>query len=90
MLGGILSFVVLWAYNLAFKTTLKEDQKFIGFITSRKFLLIAMLFSLMHLFFMGINGWMNPAGWNGGLPPISLIAFTFFAIGYIINFFGRK
>ena len=90
MLGGILSFVVLWAYNLAFKTTLKEDQKFIGFITSRKFLLIAMLFSLMHLFFMGINGWMNPSGWNGGLPPISLVAFTFFAIGYIINLFGRK
>jgi len=90
MIGGILSFVVLWAYNLAFKTTLKEDQKFIGFITSRKFLLIAMLFSLMHLYFMGINGWMNPSAWNGGLPPISLIAFTFFIIGYIINLFGRK
>ena len=89
MLGGILAFVVLLAYNLTFKTTLKEDQKFIGFITSRKFLLITMLFSLMHLYFMGINGWMNPAGWNG-LPPISLVAFTFFAIGYIINLLGRK
>ena len=55
MIGGILSFVVLWAYNLAFKTNLKEDQKFINFITSRKFLLVAMLFSLLHLFFMGIN-----------------------------------
>jgi DMSO/TMAO reductase YedYZ heme-binding membrane subunit len=90
MLGGILSFVVLWAYNLAFKTTLKEDKMFIQFITSRKFLLIAMLLSLVHLFFMGINGWMNPADWNRGLPPISLIAFTFFIIGYIINLFGRK
>ncbi len=90
MLGGILAFVVLWAYNLAFKTTLKEDQKFISFITSRNFLLIAMLFSLIHLYFMGINGWMNPIGWNGGLPPISLIAFTFFIVGYIINLFGRK
>ena len=90
MLGGIFSFVVLWAYNLAFKTNLIEDQKFIRFITSRKFLLIAMLFSLIHLFFMGYKGWLNPAGWNGGLPPISLVAFTFFAIGYIINLFGRK
>jgi len=90
MLGGVIAFVVLWAYNLAFKTNLKEDQKFISFITSRKFLLIAMLFSLMHLYFMGINGWMNPTDWNGGLPPISLIAFTFFAFGYIINLFGRK
>jgi len=90
MLGGILSFVVLWAYNLAFKTTLKEDQKFIGFITSRRFLLIAMLFSMAHLFFMGYEGWLNPSGWNGGLPPISLVAFTFFVVGYIINLFGRK
>ena len=77
MLGGILSFVVLWAYNLAFKTDLKEDKAFIQFITSRKFLLMAMLFSLMHLFFMGYKGWLNPSGWNGGLPPISLVAFTF-------------
>jgi len=90
MLGGILAFVVLWVYNFAFKTTMKEDQKFISFITSRKFLLIAMLFSLLHLYFMGIKGWMNPTGWNGGLPPISLVAFTFFLFGYIINFFGRK
>lgn len=90
MLGGIISFVVLWAYNLAFKTTMKEDQKFISFITSRSFLLIAMLFSLMHLFFMGFEGWLNPADWNGGMPPISLVAFSFFVVGYIINLFGRK
>ena len=90
MLGGILAFVVLWAYNLAFKTYLKEDKIFIQFITSRKFLLIAMLFSLMHLFFMGYKGWLNPSEWHGGLPPISLVAFAFFAIGYVINLLGRK
>ncbi|MCK5814548.1 MAG: hypothetical protein KAH07_01250 [Flavobacteriaceae bacterium] len=90
MLGGILAFVVLWVYNSAFKTDLKEDKTFIQFITSRKFLLIVMLFSLMHLFFMGFKGWLNPSEWHGGLPPISLVAFTFFAIGYIINLFGRK
>jgi DMSO/TMAO reductase YedYZ heme-binding membrane subunit len=90
MLGGIISFVVLWGYILAFKTTMKEDQKFISFITSRRFLLIAMLFSLMHLFFMGYEGWLNPSGWNGGMPPISLVAFSFFIVGYIINLFGRK
>ena len=90
MLGGVLSFVVLWAYNLSFQTHLREDQAFIQFITSRKFLLWAMLLSLIHLFFMGFKGWMNPSVWPGGLPPISLVAFVFFAIGYIINLFGRK
>jgi hypothetical protein len=90
MLGGVLSFVVLWGYNLSFQTHLREDTAFIKFITSRKFLLTAMLFSLVHLFFMGLKGWMNPGDWHGGLPPISLLGFIFFTIGYVINLLGRK
>ncbi len=90
MLGGVLSLVVLWGYNLSFQTHLREDTQFIKFITSRRFLLTAMLLTLMHLFFMGYEGWVNPGSWHGGLPPISLIGFVFFVIGYIINLFGRK
>jgi hypothetical protein len=90
MLGGILAFVVLWAYNLSFQTFLREDQAFIRFITSRKFLLFALLLGAAHLFFMGYSGWLKPAGWHGGLPPISLVAFAFFAIGYVVNLLGRK
>jgi len=90
MLGGVLSFVVLWGYNLSFQTFLREDQAFIKFITSRNFLLTAMLFSLLHLFFMGYKGWMVPETWHGGLPPISLVAFVFFLVGYLINLLGRK
>ena len=90
MLGGVLAFVVLWAYNLSFQTHLREDNAFIGFITSRKFLLTAMLLGAVHLFFMGYEGWLNPSGWHGGLPPVSLVAFAFFAVGYVVNLFGRK
>jgi hypothetical protein len=90
MLFGILAFVVLWGYNMSFQTQMREDKAFIAFITSRKFMLFALLLGAFHLFFMGYEGWMNPAGWNGGLPPISLVAFSFFVIGYLINFLGRK
>jgi hypothetical protein len=90
MLGGVLAFVVLWGYNLSFQTHLREDKAFIQFITSRTFLLWAMLLGAAHLFFMGYEGWLNPSGWHGGIPPVSLVAFTFFAIGYVINLFGRK
>jgi DMSO/TMAO reductase YedYZ heme-binding membrane subunit len=90
MLGGVLAFVVLWAYNLSFQTFLREDQAFIRFITSRKFLLFALLLGAVHLFFMGYEGWLKPAGWHGGLPPISLVAFVFFATGYVVNLFGRE
>jgi DMSO/TMAO reductase YedYZ heme-binding membrane subunit len=90
MLGGVLAFVVLWGYNMSFQTFLREDRAFIQFITSRKFLLFALLLGGVHLIFMGYEGWLNPAGWHGGLPPVSLVAFTFGTIGYVINLFGRK
>ncbi len=90
MLAGVLAFVVLWGYNLSFQTHLREDTAFIQFITSRKFLLFAMTLGAIHLFFMGYKGWLNPSGWHGGLPPISLVAFAFFVSGYIVNLLGRK
>ncbi len=90
MLGGVLAFVVLWTYNMSFQTFLREDQAFIRFITSRKFLLSAMLLGAAHIFFMGYEGWLKPAGWHGGLPPVSLVSFAIFATGYVINLFGRK
>lgn len=90
MLGGVLSFVVLWGYNLSFQTHLRDEKAFIQFITSRNFLLFAMLLSAVHLFFMGFEGWLSPAGWHGGLPPISLVAFVVFAVGYLANLMGRK
>ncbi len=90
MLGGVLAFVVLWGYKMSFQTFLREDKAFIQYITSRKFLLFALLLGGVHLFFMGYEGWLNPAGWHGGIPPVSLVAFTFGTIGYVINLFGRK
>ena len=90
MLGGILSFVVLWGYNLSFQTHLREDKAFISFITSRNFLLISGLFGLIHLYFMGYKSWLIPSDWPGGLPPISLIGFVIFSLGYVINLIGRK
>lgn len=90
MLGGVVSFVSLWVYFLSFLTHLRDDEKFIKVITSRPFLLAAMLFSLIHVFFMGYKVWVEPGDWYGGLPPISLIAFVFFSIAYVINLLGRK
>jgi hypothetical protein len=90
MLGGVLAFVVLWAYNMSFQTHMREDKAFIQFITSRTFLLWAMLLGAAHIFFMGYEGWLSPGAWHGGIPPVSLVAFVVFAIGYVANLFGRK
>ena len=90
MLFGVLAFVVLWGYNMSFQTFLREDKAFIQFITSRRFMLFALLLGAAHLFFMGYGGWLEPSGWHGGLPPISLVAFSFFVLGYLANLLGRE
>ena len=90
MLFGVLGFVGLWVYNLSFQTFLREDQAFIQLITSRKSMLFALVLGGLHLFFMGYKGWMAPADWHGSLPPISLVAFSFFSVGYLINLLGRE
>lgn len=90
MLAGVCAFVVLWGYNMAFQTFLREDKAFIQFITSRKFMLFALLLGAAHIFFMGYEGWLNPDGWHGGLPPVSLVAIAIFAVSYVANLFGRK
>ena len=82
--------MVLWAYNMTFQTHLREDKAFISFITSRSFLLFALILGGAHVMFMGYEGWLNPSAWHGGIPPVSLVAFVFFGAGYIVNVLGRK
>jgi len=35
---------------------------------------VALIFVVIHLFTLGLKGWLAPKGWPVGLPPISLIA----------------
>jgi len=90
MLGGVLAFVVLWGYNMSFQTHLREDKAFIQIRNVLDVMNWAMLLGGAHLGFMGYEGWMNPSGWHGGIPPVSLVAISFFAVGYLANLLGRK
>ena len=90
MLGGVLAFVVLWAYNLSFETHLREHKALLQFIMSRRFLLVAMIPGGAHLFFMGYEGWLKPSDWHGGIPPVSLVAFGFFVVAYAVNLLVRE
>ena len=90
MLAGVLAFVFLWAYNLSFQSHLRDDARFIQAITSRRVLLVALILGGVHLFLMGFEGWLDPSGWHGGMPPISLVAFALFVVGYGANLAGRE
>ncbi len=40
---------------------------------------------LLHVLVMGIEGWLKPAGWPGGLLPISMVAFIVIASTLLIR-----
>lgn len=40
-----------------------------------------------HVLVMGFGGWLTPAGWPGGLLPISLVAFIVIAITLLLRLF---
>ncbi len=35
---------------------------------------IALALVVVHLVALGLQGWLTPGGWSGGMPPISLVA----------------
>ena len=90
MLGGVLSFVLLWVYNVSFNAKYREDKNLVKVLTSRPLVLTALFFIGLHLFTMGIEGWLNPSDWHGGLPPISMVSFCILMMGLLVNTLGRK
>ena len=41
-----------------------------------------------HVLVMGISGWLEPAGWHGRLPPISMLAFFAVAFALLVKMLG--
>jgi hypothetical protein len=90
MLLGVLSFVWLWLYNISFKTSQEGDANFLKLITSKGSLIAAGLLSAGHVTVMGFTGWTQPGNWAGGMPPITLVAFAVFLVGFTINLAARR
>lgn len=90
MVTGVFAFVLLWMYNVSFNSNFRKDKDLLRWINSRNVIITGMVLAGAHLVFMGYKGWMTPGKWYWGLPPISLVSFAVFAVGFIINLFGRK
>ena len=46
---------------------------------------VALLLVVVHLVTLGWKGWLEPSGWNGGLPPISLVAVVAAVIPLVVK-----
>jgi hypothetical protein len=87
MFAGIISFALVWSYKQYSLSNNKDIKQ--PLISLPGTLNGAILLMLVHLFFMGFNGWMTPEKWYGGMPPISLIAFFFGIVGIFFNYLGK-
>jgi DMSO/TMAO reductase YedYZ heme-binding membrane subunit len=69
-------------------TTLPMMPKAIGgqrWKRSQRLGYVALAFVVAHLVALGMEGWMAPTGWNGGLPPISLVALVVAIIPLLVK-----
>ncbi len=74
MTVGVLALFFLLAPAL---TTLPMMPKAIGgqrWKRSQRAGYVARALVVVHLVIMGIKGWLAPRGWQGGIPPVSLVA----------------
>lgn len=71
---GVIALFFLFSPAL---TTLPMMPKAIGgwrWKRSQRAGYIALALVVIHLVFLGLKGWLEPQGWHGGMPPISLVA----------------
>jgi len=67
----------------------EEAGPFHRFIRSPAFLFIALIFSSLHITIMGFKGWLVPAEWPAGMPPITMASIFIFLSGLFVFIIGK-
>jgi hypothetical protein len=63
------------------RTPVDPDHAFQNFIPSPVFRISALTISCIHVVIMGFKGWLSPADWPGGLPPLTMLTTIIFLAG---------
>ena len=87
MLAGIISFVLLFMNKLNSFLNKKNNATCYFFPVAFNIIIV---FIILHISFMGFNGWLTPKKWHGGMPPISLLAIAFLFLGLIIKILNNN
>jgi len=85
MLFGVLGFFVFSAVALSSipQVVSSMDQK--RWMMVQRLGYLGLLLVFFHVFSMGIEGWLKPSGWPGGLLPISLVAAIIIAFTLLLK-----
>ena len=90
LLAGVLASYVLWKLKMSHKPKAKVEASSNDKLLKKLFRIGTLILIGIHLVFMGLGSWFNPSIWNGGMPPISLIAFVFVFIAFVLNIMDNK
>jgi DMSO/TMAO reductase YedYZ heme-binding membrane subunit len=85
MLFGVLAFFIFGIVTITSFPAVEKSMKYENWLKVQRTGYIAFFFVMLHVFVMGIGGWLKPAGWPGGLLPISLIAFIVIAVALLLR-----
>lgn len=85
MLFGVLSFFVFTIVAVSSIPTIAERLGTERFISIQRTGYLGLVLVFFHVLTMGYEGWLVPAGWPGGLLPISLIAATCIAMVLLVR-----
>ncbi len=83
--SGAIAFTFLMIYIV-----FRDNKSFEIIFQTRGIMILSMLLTLIHLFFLGYNGWTTPQKWQGGMPPITLLSFVIYSIGYVISLIDKR
>jgi len=74
MLFGILAFFVFALVAISSIPAVVKSMDRQRWLAVQRFGYFGLILVFFHVFVMGSEGWLKPAGWPGGLLPISLVA----------------
>jgi len=85
MLFGILAFFVFLTVALTSIPSIANSMESLSWLKVQRLGYFGLLLVFFHVLTMGFEGWLKPAGWPGGLWPISLVAAIVIALTLLIK-----
>ncbi len=85
MLFGILAFFVFALVAIFSIPAVVKSVEPARWLAIQRIGYLGLALVFFHVFVMGLEGWLKPAGWPGGLLPISLVAAIVIALALLVK-----
>ncbi len=86
MLFGVLAFFVFVAVAITSIPVIEQSMPAERWNAVQRLGYLGLLLVLLHVVVMGLEGWLTPALWPAGMPPISLVAAVVIAAALSLRF----